>query len=245
MSNSEKNRTDKEIKALAASDDTDIDTSEVSEVTDWDRAIAGRFYDPDGKRVTILRDIGLSAWFPALLEDLCADQGWHQEPRRELRSFAEGFLEHLKTGEPAVWSSFQSDFTELLVKVIRSRSHSLEAREAFIRLLEDLQTTEEATLDQTSLGRLINSVCNKVRMEFYHSRGQYMSDYFGEAFDPGPELYEQLITKKQQAYAKELLAQLQEDTRHILYAFFDVLWEFYRCSLRDQQLKDDPPGQTD
>jgi hypothetical protein len=66
MSNAGKEQIDKEITALAALNDADIDTSEIPEVTDWSRAAVGRFYDPDKRRVTILVDV--PTWLPT--EDL-------------------------------------------------------------------------------------------------------------------------------------------------------------------------------
>jgi hypothetical protein len=53
MSKTEKKRANKEIAALAALKDADIDTSDIPEVKDWSGAIEGRFYRP--KRQSIFR----------------------------------------------------------------------------------------------------------------------------------------------------------------------------------------------
>jgi DNA-directed RNA polymerase specialized sigma subunit len=52
MSKTGKKRANKEIAALAALKDADIDTSDIPEVKDWSAAIEGRFYRP--KRQSIL-----------------------------------------------------------------------------------------------------------------------------------------------------------------------------------------------
>jgi len=46
MSKTGKKQANKEIAALAALKDADIDTSDIPEVKDWSGAIEGRFYRP-------------------------------------------------------------------------------------------------------------------------------------------------------------------------------------------------------
>lgn len=46
----------KELAALAAMPDEAIDTSDIPEVTDWSRAVVGRFYRTVKKSVTIPLD---------------------------------------------------------------------------------------------------------------------------------------------------------------------------------------------
>ena len=55
----------KELDALAARPEEEIDTSELPEVTDWSGAAIGRFYRPIKKPVTIRLDADVLAWFRA------------------------------------------------------------------------------------------------------------------------------------------------------------------------------------
>lgn len=45
--------------------DEQIDTSDIPEVTDWSRALVGKFYRPIKKRVTIRLDADVVAWLKA------------------------------------------------------------------------------------------------------------------------------------------------------------------------------------
>jgi uncharacterized protein (DUF4415 family) len=53
----------KEIQALAAKDDKDIDTSDIPESMDWDFAVIGKFYRPIKKKLTIRLDADVVEWF--------------------------------------------------------------------------------------------------------------------------------------------------------------------------------------
>lgn len=55
----------KELAALAALPDGDIDTSDIPERTDWSEAEIGKFYRPIKKSVTIRLDADVIAWFKA------------------------------------------------------------------------------------------------------------------------------------------------------------------------------------
>ena len=58
-----KKETINELKALAALDDDAIDTSDIPAVTDWDKAVIGRFYRPVKMRLTIRLDADVVEWF--------------------------------------------------------------------------------------------------------------------------------------------------------------------------------------
>ena len=58
-----KKETINELKALAALDDDAIDTSDIPVVTDWDKAVIGRFYRPVKTRLTIRLDADVVEWF--------------------------------------------------------------------------------------------------------------------------------------------------------------------------------------
>jgi uncharacterized protein (DUF4415 family) len=56
------NRQTKELAALKRMKDESIDTSDLPEVTDWTRAVVGKFYRPIKKPLTILLDADVLAW---------------------------------------------------------------------------------------------------------------------------------------------------------------------------------------
>lgn len=58
-------RQKQELVALAAMPDDKIDTSDISEVTDWNDAQRGCFYRPIKEPVTIRLDADVLAWFKA------------------------------------------------------------------------------------------------------------------------------------------------------------------------------------
>lgn len=53
---------EKEIKALMQLRDEDIDTSDIPEVTDWSKAVVGKFYRPIKQPVTVRLDADIVAW---------------------------------------------------------------------------------------------------------------------------------------------------------------------------------------
>lgn len=55
----------RELERLAAIPDSDIDTSDIPEVTDWRGAEVGRFYRPVKKQVTLRIDADVLDWFKA------------------------------------------------------------------------------------------------------------------------------------------------------------------------------------
>ena len=55
----------KELRAVAALRDTQIDFSDAAEVRDWSHAVVGRFYRPIKKSGTIRFDTDVLAWLKA------------------------------------------------------------------------------------------------------------------------------------------------------------------------------------
>ncbi len=51
-----------ELAALAAMPDKEIDTSDIPEITDWSKAVVGRFYRPVKEAVTIRLDADVLDW---------------------------------------------------------------------------------------------------------------------------------------------------------------------------------------
>ena len=56
---------DKEIAALRRLKDEDIDLSDIPEITDWSKAVVGKFYRPIKKPLTIRVDADVLAWLKA------------------------------------------------------------------------------------------------------------------------------------------------------------------------------------
>jgi len=54
-----------EIRALARMKDSEIDLSDIPEVTNWSGAVVGRFYRPRKQPVTLRIDADVLAWFKA------------------------------------------------------------------------------------------------------------------------------------------------------------------------------------
>jgi uncharacterized protein (DUF4415 family) len=52
----------KELRALAALPDKEIDLSDLPEVRDWSGAVVGKFYRPIKKTVTLRIDMDVLAW---------------------------------------------------------------------------------------------------------------------------------------------------------------------------------------
>lgn len=51
-----------ELAALAVMPDEEIDTSDIPEITDWSKAVVGRFYRPVKETVTIRLDADVLDW---------------------------------------------------------------------------------------------------------------------------------------------------------------------------------------
>jgi uncharacterized protein (DUF4415 family) len=74
----------KELRAIAALRDAQIDFSDAAEVRDWSRAIVGRFYRPIKKSLTIRLDADVLAWLKA------QGRGYQTRINKLLRAAMEG-----------------------------------------------------------------------------------------------------------------------------------------------------------
>ena len=79
---------DPELEALLRLRDEDIDTSDIPEITDWSKAVVGKFYRPIKSSVTIRLDADVLAWIkrsgPGYQTRINAllRQAMHGRPRR-------------------------------------------------------------------------------------------------------------------------------------------------------------------
>ena len=71
----------RELRALKAMRDSDIDTSDIPEIVDWSGAERGRFYRPVKQIVTIRLDADVVAWFKA------RDRKYQTAVNRALREY--------------------------------------------------------------------------------------------------------------------------------------------------------------
>jgi len=53
----------KQLEALERMPGSEIDTSDIPEITNWDNAVVGKFYRPIKKPVTIRLDTDIIEWF--------------------------------------------------------------------------------------------------------------------------------------------------------------------------------------
>ena len=55
-----------ELAKLAKISDSEIDTSDIPEIMDWDGVVVGKFYRPIKKQVTLRLDVDMLTWFKSL-----------------------------------------------------------------------------------------------------------------------------------------------------------------------------------
>lgn len=76
----------RELDALSAMADDQIDTTDVPEVIDWSNAKRGLFYRPVKQQITLRLDADLIAWFKANSKD-AKGQGYQTKINRALREY--------------------------------------------------------------------------------------------------------------------------------------------------------------
>jgi uncharacterized protein (DUF4415 family) len=54
-----------EMRKLASIPDHEIDTSDISEITDWSKAVVGKYYKPVKKQITLRLDADMLDWYKA------------------------------------------------------------------------------------------------------------------------------------------------------------------------------------
>ncbi len=84
---------DPELEALIGLRDHEIDTSDIPEVTDWSKAVVGKFYRPIKEPVTVRLDVDVVAWMKA------KGPGYQTRINALLRAAMSGNLRELDTAE--------------------------------------------------------------------------------------------------------------------------------------------------
>ncbi len=75
------------LERLAVAPETDIDTSDIPEVTDWSGAVRGGLYRPRKERVTIRLDADVLDWFKGHSE---GGRGYQSDINKALRQHIAG-----------------------------------------------------------------------------------------------------------------------------------------------------------
>jgi len=91
----------------------------------------------------------------------------------ELFVFGEDYVRRLREGDRETAVHFHAYFRELLLLKLRRRLRTLEAidevrQEVFTRCIENLGRLN----DPRKLGAFVNSICNRVLMEYYRAEGR-------------------------------------------------------------------------
>lgn len=91
----------------------------------------------------------------------------------ELFVFGEDYVRRLREGDRETAVHFHAYFRELLLLKLRRRLRTLEAidevrQEVFARCIENLGRLN----DPRKLGAFVNSICNRVLMEYYRAEGR-------------------------------------------------------------------------
>jgi RNA polymerase sigma-70 factor, ECF subfamily len=145
---------------------------------------------------------------------------------RELQfiAFDAPYLEKLKSGDARTEEHFVSYFSELIRLKLRSRLNSREAiedvrQETFVRVFATLRS-EKGLRQADRLGAFVNSVCNHVLLEHYHSRRKTES-----SLDDEPETVfvsttgdalTQLESRDTQRIVRQILNELTDRDRSLL-----------------------------
>jgi RNA polymerase sigma-70 factor (ECF subfamily) len=92
----------------------------------------------------------------------------------QFTAFDAPYLEKLKSGDARTEEHFVTYFSELIHLKLRSRINSRELledirQETFVRVLATLRS-EKGIRQPDRLGAFVNSVCNNVLLEHYHSK---------------------------------------------------------------------------
>lgn len=146
-------------------------------------------------------------------------------PAVELYQFDEDYVKRLWAGDAAVEQHFVSYFGELLRIKLRSRflpRHLVDdiTQETFVRVLAALKKGDVLRSPE-SLGAFVNSVCNHVLLEQYRRSGRESSlDDTLEPEDPKIDLNRSLVSEEAQVFVREILNQMSDRDRMVLYAYF-------------------------
>jgi RNA polymerase sigma-70 factor (ECF subfamily) len=140
----------------------------------------------------------------------------------ELFSFDDDYVRRLREGDRDTAAHFHAYFRDLLLLKLRRRLSSLDAidevrQEVFTRCFEHLAELREAR----KLGAFVNSICNRVLMEYYRaeSRTESLSDEAAEIADTA-DATGSLDTARNVQRVRRVLEAMPERDAEILRAVF-------------------------
>jgi uncharacterized protein (DUF4415 family) len=87
-----------ELSALAAVSDSDIDTADASELSDWSGAKRGLFYRPVKQQLTLRLDADVIAWFKT---HTMSGEGYQTRINRALREYVRGQVKSKRRAKTA------------------------------------------------------------------------------------------------------------------------------------------------
>lgn len=145
----------------------------------------------------------------------------------ELQGFDAAYLERLRSGHPETEQHFVAYFGKLiLIKLrcrLRSSPHIDDIRqETFLRVLRTVRSPE-GIRDPARLGAFVNSVCNNVLLEHWHTQDRHRPtedepDARAGTMEPDPEA--SLISEECKALVRSVIEELKERDRNLLRAVF-------------------------
>jgi RNA polymerase sigma-70 factor, ECF subfamily len=168
----------------------------------------------------------------AVLDPRRSSRGWMRHPGRtkpevylspkpvEFYSFDDGYMERLRSSDPATEIHFTNYFEQLME--IKLRGHKLPSdaasdiqQETFSRVLDSLRTG--AIREPERLGPYVNSVCNHVLLEKLRDLKVQHEDVEGvDVPDPDADLEERMIADENSEMVRTILKQLPERDRKLL-----------------------------
>jgi RNA polymerase sigma-70 factor, ECF subfamily len=142
----------------------------------------------------------------------------------QFTAFDASYLEKLKSKDARTEEHFVSYFSELIRLKLRSRLNSREAiedvrQETFVRVLATLRS-EKGLRQADRLGAFVNSVCNNVLLEQYHSKAKSESTLEDEPettfINREPDALSLLESKEAQQIVRQILSELNDRDRTLL-----------------------------
>lgn len=139
-------------------------------------------------------------------------------------AFDASYLERLTSGDARTEEHFVSYFSELIRLKLRSRLNSKEAiedvrQETFVRVLAALRG-EKGLRQADRLGPFVNSVCNNVLLEHYHSKKRAITTLDDEPetvfVDRKPDALSDLQAGDTKRIVREILGELTDRDRSLL-----------------------------
>ena len=139
----------------------------------------------------------------------------------ELFDFDDDYVRRLREGDRDTAAHFHAYFRDLLLLKLRRRLASMDAidevrQEVFVRSIERLGDLRDAR----KLGSFVNSICNRVLMEYYRSEGR--TEALDEQVDIAGEgnIESTFETARNTARVRLVLETLPERDAEILRAVF-------------------------